>query len=1124
MNRPDQFENRIIRASAGTGKTFQLSNRFLKLLASGVDSATILATTFTRKGAGEILDRIVQRLSAAALSEKAVDQLSSELAIPLDRNQVSQMLRELMRGIHRLQIGTLDAFFYRMAQTFRLELGLPTQWEIVSEQRTNQQHLQAIREILRRESVRNIVHLITGGDAGRRIADLIRGTVKELYDVYLDSEKNAQAWNRLPSVEKFNRHPDFSEVCETLQSLKYPHKSQLNKVKDDVKLIQGELWLELAGNSKLFTNIANGNFVYYRKPLPDECVRAYQVIIEHCRNYLIDSLTRKNTSTFAMLDEFGNELEVEKRQSGELRFDDVNRQLIGLIGQLDESELDADGTQPTSRFSFRLDHQIEHLLLDEFQDTSIDQWNVIKPFAINTIKTNNKKSFFCVGDMKQAIYGWRGGVAEVFDLVQSQLSNLSEAEQLTRSYRSSQAVIDLVNDVFTNLQNFKSNDEVVNRAVAEWGTRFERHSTAKDIPGYCSVEYAPEGADGDKSDFARKNEMLLATVDRIRRLHEQMPDKSIGVLVRANDLVAKLIYMLREAGVNASEEGGNPLTDSASVLTVLAAFTLADHPGDSVARFHLAGSPLANTLELKPETLEEKSDNQARANLVSQELRQEISVHGYGATAERLARMITPHCTDRELWRLQQLVQEAYHYDRQTRSAGVRLRPQRFVDFINEEFRASDASAAQIRVMTIHQSKGLEFDIVVLPIWESRNGWFVGSDPVIVGRPSPIESVDLVCRMSNRNLRALLPPEFQQAYDTNRSREVYDNMCVLYVALTRAVHATHVVLPFNAKKEYSSSGAILLSTLRPELSDKDRQPGILYEIGDEDWYKKSAGRDPTTKTASVEDHFYVPLDAKASPARLATEIRSGRGIRRISPSGLEGEEKFKISSIFSTSNNVKSLRRGTLLHGCFEQITWLDESQPERDQIHHALRKCGVTASEFENVYEEFQQLLSRSNVKALLNRQQYLQTCCQELTATTTTIFEAIRVEVSNERDFAINLDDELMLGTIDRLVIIFEGDRIIAADVIDYKTDHVDDDTIRQKSEHYASQLVAYRRAAGQLFDLAAENIGCKLVFARSDRVVSVGTTNEIKEIQLANDSKLYRKPHQPRNKNYQMKFWKD
>ena len=78
----DMFDNRVIRASAGAGKTFALSNRFLKLLASGVPCETILATTFTRMGAGEILDRIVQRLSKAALDADAANELAQQLEWP----------------------------------------------------------------------------------------------------------------------------------------------------------------------------------------------------------------------------------------------------------------------------------------------------------------------------------------------------------------------------------------------------------------------------------------------------------------------------------------------------------------------------------------------------------------------------------------------------------------------------------------------------------------------------------------------------------------------------------------------------------------------------------------------------------------------------------------------------------------------------------------------------------------------------------------------------------------------------------------------------------------------------------------------------------------------------------
>jgi len=120
-----QFPNQIIRASAGTGKTFELSNRYLKLLASGAQCETILATTFTKKGAGEILDRIIERLSDAALDDAAADKLSGELEFVLTRKRAAKILAELVANLHRLEISTLDSFFNRVAKAFALELRLP---------------------------------------------------------------------------------------------------------------------------------------------------------------------------------------------------------------------------------------------------------------------------------------------------------------------------------------------------------------------------------------------------------------------------------------------------------------------------------------------------------------------------------------------------------------------------------------------------------------------------------------------------------------------------------------------------------------------------------------------------------------------------------------------------------------------------------------------------------------------------------------------------------------------------------------------------------------------------------------------------------------------------------------
>jgi ATP-dependent exoDNAse (exonuclease V) beta subunit len=116
----------LVQASAGSGKTFALTNRYLRLVAAGVSGDSILATTFTRKAAGEILDRIMQRLTAAASAPASCRRLANELEIEWDVPQVRQALRHLCENLHRLQISTLDSFFGRLARVFSFELGLPS--------------------------------------------------------------------------------------------------------------------------------------------------------------------------------------------------------------------------------------------------------------------------------------------------------------------------------------------------------------------------------------------------------------------------------------------------------------------------------------------------------------------------------------------------------------------------------------------------------------------------------------------------------------------------------------------------------------------------------------------------------------------------------------------------------------------------------------------------------------------------------------------------------------------------------------------------------------------------------------------------------------------------------------
>lgn len=1064
------FPNLVIRASAGTGKTYALSNRYLRLVASGFDCKSILATTFTRKASGEILDRIMERLAIACTGEKQAAELAKQLEMPdLDLERTRRLLRTLLTDMHRLQISTLDAFFYRIAQSFRLELGLPTEWEIAEEQQVKSLHAQIIRDILRHDTVIQLLHALKRGEAGRSVASRIERTVAAHYDVYLESTRDD--WDRLPKVTGFNPNRRFETEVARLEAIELTNKTLKKRADAERELIRNGDWFELT-KSSLFDKVVSGVNVFARAKLPPEFVAAYQPIIEHCRGFVIDMLSRRNRATYGLLHEFGQELAAEQDHLGRLRFDDVTRKLQQFITD-----------RETEGLSYRLDHKVEHLLLDEFQDTSIAQWNVIRPFAVGTVAEDSTKSFFCVGDLKQAIYGWRNGVAEIFEQVDEQLGNVAEAEPLTKSYRSSPVLIDVVNRVFGNLAKYVPNDEIVSKAVQQWAGRFEQHETARpELPGYFSLEYAPE-SDFDKNEGPRNQKLIESTVQRIRQLRRDAPGRSIGVLSRGNEQIGKLIFMLRQAGIEASEEGGNPLTDSAAVETILSAITLCDHPGDTIARFHLATGPLAELLELESDHHVQSAEAGRAAGAVAERLRRQLLERGYGATVEKLARSIAGHCTTRELTRLQQLVEQAWNYDRVTETVGELLRPARFVNHIRQEFKASDESSAPVRVMTIHKAKGLEFDIVVLPIEYSRSGsWLRGNDNLIIGRESPVDPVDLVCWLADQQQRALLPNRIQQAFDEQRIRKVLDEMSVLYVAMTRAIHATHAIMSFGCKSSELSSAGVLLATLVPGWDTKTRAQGINFEHGDRNWFDLAEVPEEILKQQnSPED---PPVNSRIGTVKFANEDRSDRGVRRCSPSSLEGGDEITMRSIFRSLGKTEQLQRGSLIHACFESIEWLEDYRIEQSALVDNLEALNPGSEIASQIVAEFQAMLGQPCVRSVLTRSEYLERCSARMGAE---VVEC-RLDVFNEHRFGVKLADRMIFGSIDRLVLIYTGADLVGADVIDYKTDEVDPNGMDQRVEYYRPQINAYRQAIAAIYQLQLERVSGRLVFVEADSICQI------------------------------------
>jgi ATP-dependent helicase/nuclease subunit A len=1045
------FPHVVIRASAGTGKTFQLSNRFIGLVGAGAAPESILATTFARKASAEILDRVLLRVADAIESDKPLRELQQTVPIAgLDRNTCGQLLDRLLKQLHRLRIGTLDSFFIQLAGSFGFELGLPTGWRIVEELYDEHLRSEAIREVLETESTGEVVtlmRLLSKGDVTRSVSEQIRGVVRTLHGLYAETDE--AAWH----VLNRRSHLDDDELAaciEAFHALREFDDKRWNKAHaTSIELLKAGDWVNFAKKG-LPPKLISGEQAFYNKPVEADVLDVYEPVVDHAQAVLVNRIVDRTDAQFRLLEKFDVAYRRLQRRERALRFGDVTNLLSdGLAAKRIHNP------------DFRLDAAVAHLVLDEFQDTSLAQWNVLRSLAERIVTAGDDRSFFCVGDVKQAIYGWRGGVSELFDELDSQLPGLTP-DWLDKSFRSSPVIIEAVNEVFDNLATnpiLEKNPTV----VAAWTERFKSHETERiEYPGYAQLLAADMAGEKEK----QGDVTLDFAADEIARLVKSHPGCSVGVLVRRNKSVARLIYRLRNAhDIFASEEGGNPLTDSVAVQLILSLLKLADHPGDTAARFHVAHSPLGPLLGLNDST-----DDDAARHL-SLSIREQLADEGYGRTLYVWVCALAESCDSRELGRLKQLVEAAYGYD-----ASATVRPRDFVRHV-EATRVESPTSAPVRVMTVHQAKGLQFDLVVLPELDVR---LKGQPPeVIIGRSAPTEPINIVCAYVSQSMQPMLPKRIQQAFADHDGRTINELLCVLYVAVTRAVHAVHlIVAPSKIPKKNEKTGkpsiaATLAGLLHHALvGPKALAPGeTAWELGAPDWFASSSETaNPVGAANTTREHAPQPLTI-----RLRKSAERQRSLPHRSPSSLEARGCVDLAWRLNR-DRATVLSRGSLFHAWFENVSWLESGEPNDETLRALAVRFPGAVPDVDAAIARFREMLQNPVTKQTLSRIDY-----EEFGAD-------CELELFRERPFAIQRDGGLLEGIIDRLVVIRREGQPVAADIIDFKSDRLSDDaTLSRAVETYRPQLEAYREAVGKLVGVSAACIAARLLFVDLD-VVSV------------------------------------
>jgi ATP-dependent exoDNAse (exonuclease V) beta subunit len=924
-------KNLLVLASAGSGKTYCLSDRVIGLLAKDVEPEKIVALTFTRKAAGEFADAILKKLAVASADEQA----GRDLAAKFGNEKVDflELLEGLVGSLPKLSLGTMDGFFARIVKGFQYELGvtggrfelLEGEVAIGARDELMESLLDGGLDQAAEEEFVEIFRRATAGVEGAKVLDDLREFVGNWHRILVSPEElewgppelagvDLSEWEKQKAglIEKVKR--DLPNVVTTDKRQQKALESMADLLANHT-IGSGSLGGKSGLWPKVIDAVSEGSgsaielSLYKPFSLTGMAAEALRDLVELAARCEFAAALSRTRGIRGMMASYDSLIERELRSRGRLGFDDVKR----LMGAWIKSE---DARLRREAVDFRLDANYKHWLLDEFQDTSRDEWIGLLPLVDEAL-TDDEATAFVVGDKKQAIYAWRGGEVGLFDELIETYGSGDDSLKLhtatmAKSWRSCPQVLGLVNQICGDAETISG---LFGEAASKsWTEEWEDHVSAEPMA-------APDYAGHARVELVEKDEKAGAVVARLKQLGVGQKALSCGVLVSKNDQVREWADLLRGEGFQVVEEGARePGKDHPVGVMIWQLLRWMADPSDQFAKQVVFMSPLGELFQTRHggswerawEALGEQVGEAGFAGMLRELLAPMES--GWGAFGKR---------------RAEDLLQALERLDQ----TGVVL-AREAADWIGRMKISQSPGVAAIQVMTVHKSKGLGFDVVVLPELSgdkipsfthfksvTGNGWV--SD-------APASWVRQVI------------PELREAERKWSEQQIYEAFCKLYVALTRAKRGLYVFLdepPKSAEPDRPSLTNWIFGSLEFET-----EAGEVFEVGSEDWSMKVPERecDPAASTAAL---------GKAVPKRGRTTPSSG-----------------KSAVTWESQGDGFGRLLGLKVHTAFEKVGWLDEdASPEFPAEIAGLMEKALKSPDVRN-------LLSRDGKKIELYREQRIE------------------------------------------------------------------------------------------------------------------------------------------------------
>ena len=687
-------QNLAYEASAGSGKTFMLVVRYLSLLFQGASPSKILALTFTNKAAREMSERIVETLeeleSRGELAEIAKVCGLSQEELLANRTRV---LREFLNA--NTKIMTIDSFFTQILRKFSLYASLMPDFSTFSAQHEQKLLSRFLKEVSVAGKRDLLINLSL--ESKKRVSDIF----SLLDDFYIKQEELAGVQFSKQDTKEYES--SAMNALSGLQSLVSNCKGASPSL---IKAVKAESFDELREKSWIVKESLE--YWVFKKCFSLEMNGYLHKIQESLKGYH----RAKEQNFFYALNELVGIYKKAKKalyiDDSELSFSDVTALVYEILHRIDDSEF----------LYFRLDAKIEHMLLDEFQDTSIVQYEILRPL-IEEITSGSgifeNGSFFFVGDVKQSIYRFRGGVSALFGEVVAQ--NATEVEKLLTNYRSQKEVIEFVNMAFENK-----------------------------IKNYTPQLVRPE-ADAGYVEVIGNDEVLEESVHQVKRLISLGADlNAIAVLCATNGDGEEIKNALLEESIEVVTETTTKLINQRSVKAVLEYLKYLYFKED-IYRL--------NFFALIAQTPSEIKSVDFNSVKLFDVVKKAIDTYKLFSKDFHLIRFLNAIGNYSDVEAL------LFEYERLDTAAA-----------------ASDLSG--VRILTVHKSKGLEYEHVIVM---DRLKKPPAARSSIIYEYDGIGLVDVYLRTKNRDA---LDTKYANALSKEEVLVREDSLNALYVAFTRA--------------------------------------------------------------------------------------------------------------------------------------------------------------------------------------------------------------------------------------------------------------------------------------------------------------------------------------------------